>query len=74
MAEVTNTPWGERVVFSFEPSGQRVPKALHVSPLMDMLGDWDISATHAGDEMALHVNVVGGASRLVTWPNQLLWC
>lgn len=38
VAEVTNTPWGERVVFNFNPAGQRVPKALHVSPFMDMRG------------------------------------
>jgi DUF1365 family protein len=67
VAEVTNTPWGERVVFNFDPAGQRVPKALHVSPFMDMLGDWDLSATHPGAEMALHVNVVGRGVRLVTW-------
>ena len=44
-AEVTNTPWGERVVFDFDPRGQRVPKSLHVSPFMDALGDWHIKAT-----------------------------
>lgn len=58
VAEVTNTPWGERVVFNFEPTGQRVPKALHVSPFMDMLGDWDITASHPGPDMTLNVNVV----------------
>ena len=44
-AEVTNTPWGERVVFDFDPRGQRVPKSLHVSPFMDALGDCHIKAT-----------------------------
>lgn len=34
IAEVTNTPWGERVVFAFDPAGEEVPKALHVSPFM----------------------------------------
>ena len=58
MAEVTNTPWGERVVFNFDPKGQRVPKSLHVSPFMDMLGDWDISASSPGDELSLAVSVV----------------
>ena len=58
IAEVTNTPWGERVTFNFDPAGQRVPKALHVSPFMDMRGDWHISATHAGEKMSLTVNVV----------------
>jgi len=45
LAEVTNTPWGERVWFAFNPGlgadeGTVVPKALHVSPLMDMKSSW----------------------------------
>ena len=40
IAEVTNTPWGERVTFLFDPHGQTTPKALHVSPFMDMKGEW----------------------------------
>ncbi len=40
IAEVTNTPWGERVTFLFHPEGQDVPKAMHVSPLMDMKSTW----------------------------------
>ena len=59
IAEVTNTPWGERVCFDFEPNGHRVPKSLHVSPFMDMLGDWEISATDPGCEISVRVNVVG---------------
>jgi DUF1365 family protein len=53
LAEVTNTPWGERVTFAFLPAtvdnkstknGQKVPKALHVSPLMDMTTTWTVKA------------------------------
>ena len=40
IAEVTNTPWGERVTFVFSPAGTRVPKSLHVSPMMDMKNTW----------------------------------
>lgn len=40
IAEVTNTPWGQRVTFLFRPEGQDVPKAMHVSPLMDMESTW----------------------------------
>lgn len=40
VAEVTNTPWGERVTFLFHSEGQDVPKAMHVSPLMDMKSIW----------------------------------
>ena len=31
---------GERVTFLFRPGGEDTPKALHVSPLMDMKGVW----------------------------------
>ncbi|KAG5607662.1 hypothetical protein H5410_029154 [Solanum commersonii] len=37
IAEVTNTPWGERVSFLFNPNSDVVAKSLHVSPFMDML-------------------------------------
>lgn len=40
LAVVTNTPWGETVTFRFDPLGHQVPKALHVSPFMDMHGTW----------------------------------
>jgi DUF1365 family protein len=40
IAEVTNTPWGERVTFAFDPAGDASPKALHVSPFMDMGNTW----------------------------------
>ena len=40
IAEVTNTPWGARATFVFEPGEQAVPKAMHVSPLMDMHSTW----------------------------------
>lgn len=43
IAEVTNTPWAERVTFLFEPSGESVPKSLHVSPLMDMKNTWCVN-------------------------------
>lgn len=50
LAEVTNTPWGERVTFVFRPAvgeltaGEEVSKALHVSPLMDMKSTWTVKA------------------------------
>ena len=40
IAEVTNTPWAERVTFLFRPEGETVAKSLHVSPLMDMSSTW----------------------------------
>lgn len=45
LAEVTNTPWNERVTFVFGPNGDVVPKSLHVSPLIDMNRCWRLVAS-----------------------------
>ncbi|BDA45180.1 hypothetical protein COCOBI_06-6630 [Coccomyxa sp. Obi] len=58
IAEVTNTPWGERVTFLFRPEGQDVPKAMHVSPLMDMKSTWRIRAPLPDDRCWLEVSAV----------------
>ena len=58
IAEVTNTPWGERVLFNFLPDGSRVPKSLHVSPFLDMQGEWELMAVDPEKEFELSVAVV----------------
>jgi Protein of unknown function (DUF1365) len=81
IAEVTNTPWAERVRFNFAPAGQDVPKALHVSPLMDMKSTWWGFVLVCSTERRtckLHGLAVGPSSsqvarwfnvlRLVRWP------
>uniref|UniRef100_A0A7S4NED0 Uncharacterized protein n=1 Tax=Guillardia theta TaxID=55529 RepID=A0A7S4NED0_GUITH len=45
IAEVTNTPWGERVTFLFDPKGDNVPKTLHVSPFLDMNRAWRLEGS-----------------------------
>ncbi|KAB2029316.1 hypothetical protein ES319_D05G153600v1 [Gossypium barbadense] len=40
IAEVTNTPWGERVSFVFDPNSDLVAKPLHVSPFMALKLWW----------------------------------
>ncbi|KAF7803157.1 DUF1365 family protein [Senna tora] len=57
IAEVTNTPWGERVSFIFNPHSDLVAKALHVSPFMDMLGSWNIKASDPGDNLTVAISV-----------------
>ncbi|KAK9707029.1 hypothetical protein RND81_07G168300 [Saponaria officinalis] len=57
IAHVTNTPWGERVSFVFNPCSDLVAKALHVSPFMDMLGNWRINATMPGDDLSIVISV-----------------
>lgn len=57
IAEVTNTPWGERVKFVFNPNSDLVAKPLHVSPFMDMLGSWSIKANTPGDSLSVAISV-----------------
>ncbi|KAI4370966.1 hypothetical protein MLD38_019252 [Melastoma candidum] len=57
IAEVTNTPWGERVLFAFNPNSDVVAKPLHVSPFMDMLGNWIIKANAPGDNLSVCISV-----------------
>ena len=57
LAEVTNTPWGDRVAFPFAPSGDSLPKPLHVSPLQDMDASWSLHATAPGETLQVRVGV-----------------
>lgn len=57
IAEVTNTPWGERVTFLFRPREEEVPKALHVSPFMDMKNVWHLKTIDPGEKISLSVTV-----------------
>lgn len=57
IAEVTNTPWGERASFVFNPDSDLVAKSLHVSPFMDMLGNWNIRANAPGDNLYVTISV-----------------
>ncbi|XP_077243745.1 DUF1365 family protein [Tasmannia lanceolata] len=57
IAEVTNTPWGERVLFVFNPDSDLVAKPLHVSPFMDMLGNWTMRANAPGEDLFIAISV-----------------
>lgn len=57
IAEVTNTPWGERVTFVFNPGSDSVAKPLHVSPFMDMLGNWHLHANAPNEKLFLSISV-----------------
>ncbi|KAL9242117.1 hypothetical protein vseg_016149 [Gypsophila vaccaria] len=57
IAHVTNTPWGERVSFVFDPNSDLVAKALHVSPFMDMLGNWRINTTKPCNDLSIVISV-----------------
>ncbi|EPS70462.1 hypothetical protein M569_04301 [Genlisea aurea] len=68
IAEVTNTPWGERVTFVFDPNSDLVAKPLHVSPFMacilllklfffDMHGNWSMKTSDPGDSLHIVITV-----------------
>ncbi|GER42723.1 hypothetical protein STAS_19538 [Striga asiatica] len=57
IAEVTNTPWGERVTFLFNPNSDLVAKPLHVSPFMDMLGNWKMKTSEPNDNLHVVISV-----------------
>jgi DUF1365 family protein len=46
VAEVTNTPWGERCCYVLGPRRTKTPKEMHVSPFMpmDLAYDWRFTA------------------------------
>lgn len=52
---MTNTPWGARVNFVFDPSGDHVCKALHVSPFMDMDSEWFLETELNDERLSLTV-------------------
>ena len=49
VAEVTNTPWGERHAYALPRGGGSVDKDLHVSPFMGMDHAYDVRASVPGE-------------------------
>jgi DUF1365 family protein len=73
VAEVTNTPWGERHAYVLEaarnlgsPDKQhyRFGKTFHVSPFMDMQCDYDWRVTNPGSSLVVHMENHTAAGRL----------
>lgn len=55
VAEVTNTPWGERHAYVIPSGAGRFEKALHVSPFMSMDHTYACRATIPGRELSVHI-------------------
>jgi len=64
VAEITNTPWGERHCYVLGPEDNRaagsrkryrVPKAFHISPFIDMDAQYDWRFTEPGAQLAIHM-------------------
>jgi len=69
VAEVTNTPWGERRTYVLPRSGSGVAlrggdeKALHVSPFMGMEQRYAWSVAEPGASLAVHIESSEGSER-----------
>jgi DUF1365 family protein len=59
IAEVTNTPWGERHAYVLTGGGQVIrgerEKAMRVSPFMDMDQRYAVSVTEPGPTLSVHI-------------------
>ena len=55
VAEVTNTPWGERHSYVLDPAGGRLGKRLHVSPFMPMDQEYAWRLTEPGEQLVVHL-------------------
>jgi DUF1365 family protein len=55
VAEVTNTPWGERHAYVLADGVERVEKALHVSPFMPMDQRYAWRAPAPGATLSVHI-------------------
>jgi DUF1365 family protein len=62
VAEVTNTPWGERHAYVLRREGdgrvleERFDKAFHVSPFMGMDHQYDWRVVEPGEELLVHID------------------
>ena len=65
LAEVTNTPWGERHSYLLGRAGSErvirgeIDKAFHVSPLMDMEHTYDWRSTEPNGRIQVHIDSRG---------------
>ena len=59
-AEVTNTPWGERHVYSCSGLAGRFDKRFHVSPFLGMDTGYRLRASAPGERLQLHVDSSSG--------------
>jgi len=74
LAEVNNTPWGERHVYVLPMSDSRgrpqrpdfrFPKAMHVSPFMPMDIEYRCRLTLPGERLSVHLEDIQGETTLL---------
>ena len=56
LAEVTNTPWGERHAYVMDPRGSGSQKVFHVSPFMGMDHRYRWALTEPGEALAVSIS------------------
>jgi len=58
IAEVTNTPWGERHCYLLNaPGTTHFAKAHHVSPFLEMAGNYELTYEKSGDKFTLEMGL-----------------
>lgn len=62
VAEVTNTPWGERHAYVIPGGSGDVSKALHVSPFMAMDHRYTVRAGVPGERLAIQIESLRGGA------------
>jgi len=55
LAEVTNTPWGERHTYTLDALDATIDKAFHVSPFLGMDSQYRIRMTTPGEQLRVHM-------------------
>jgi DUF1365 family protein len=63
LAEVTNTPWGERHTYEFEGRAGRAEKVLR-APLLDMVHEYVCHASGPGPHITVHVENLRAGGRV----------
>jgi DUF1365 family protein len=59
VAEVTNTPWGERHAYVIPGTSVELTKALHVSPFLGMDHRYRVRVTEPGQTLSVHIYTAG---------------
>ena len=62
LAEVTNTPWGERHTYTLDALDAVICKRFHVSPFLGMDAEYRIRMTPPGQQLRVHMESRRGES------------
>jgi uncharacterized protein len=63
IAEVTNTPWGERHAYVSRELTSRHAKALHVSPFFELDYEYELELGAPGEDLEIAIGAVRGGQR-----------